>query len=111
MLRGWATLAIAAPLVLLAAPPLAAFDLQGHRGARALAPENTLAGFAKAIEIGVATLETDLAVTRDGAIVLSHDPVLNPDIVRGADGRWLTAPGPAINGLTLAELRRYDVGR
>ena len=81
-----------------------AFDLQGHRGARGLAPENTLAAFAKALEIGVTTLETDLAVTRDGVLVLSHDPVLNPDIVRGADGQWLAAPGPAINSLTLAEL-------
>ena len=88
-----------------------AFDLQGHRGARGLAPENTLAGFARALEIGVTTLETDLAVTKDGVIVLSHDPVLNPDIVRGPDGQWLAAPGPAINSLTLAELKRYDVGR
>jgi glycerophosphoryl diester phosphodiesterase len=88
-----------------------AFDLQGHRGARGLAPENTLAAFARALEIGVTTLETDLAVTRDGVIVLSHDPVLNPDIVRGPDGRWLAAPGPAISSLTLAELKRYDVGR
>ena len=110
MLRGCTSLAIAALLVLLAGPPLAAFDLQGHRGARGLAPENTLAGFAKALEIGVTTLETDLAVTKDGTIVLSHDPALNPDIVRGTDGRWLAAPGPAINGLTLAELKRYDVG-
>ena len=38
-----------------------AFDLQGHRGARGLAPENTLAGFRKALEIGVSTLELDLA--------------------------------------------------
>ena len=88
-----------------------AFDLQGHRGARGLAPENTLAAFARALEIGVTTLETDLAVTKDSVIVLSHDPVLNPDIVRGPDGQWLAAPGPAINSLTLAELKRYDVGR
>jgi glycerophosphoryl diester phosphodiesterase len=88
-----------------------AFDLQGHRGARGLAPENTLAAFAKALAIGVTTLETDLAVTKDGVIVLSHDPSLNPDIVRGPDGQWLSAPGPAINSLTLAELKRFDVGR
>jgi len=88
-----------------------AFDLQGHRGARGLAPENTLPAFAKALAIGVTTLETDLAVTRDGVIVLSHDPVLNPDVVRSPDGAWLAAPGPAINTLTLAELERFDVGR
>ena len=96
---------------MIGAKPVSAFDLQGHRGARGLAPENTLAAFAKALEIGVTTLETDLAVTRDGVLVLSHDPALNPDIVRGADGKWLSAPGPAINTLTLAEIKRFDVGR
>jgi glycerophosphoryl diester phosphodiesterase len=70
-----------------------------------------LAAFAKALEIGVTTLETDLAVTSDGMLVLSHNSVLNPDIVRGADGKWLSAPGPAINTMTLAELKRFDVGR
>jgi glycerophosphoryl diester phosphodiesterase len=94
-----------------ASAPAAAFDLQGHRGARGLAPENTLAGFHKALEIGVSTLELDLGLTRDGVLVVSHDPVLNPDVVRGPDGQWLAAPGPAINTLTLPELKRYDVGR
>jgi glycerophosphoryl diester phosphodiesterase len=89
----------------------AAFDLEGHRGARGLAPENTLAAFRRALAIGVTTLETDLAVTLDGVLVLSHDPRLNPDVVRGPDGAWIAAPGPAIHTLTLAELRRYDVGR
>lgn len=88
-----------------------AFDLQGHRGARGLAPENTLAAFRKALEIGVTTLETDLAMTRDGVLVLAHDPHLNPDLVRGPDGKWLTLPGPAIHALTLEEVRRFDVGR
>ena len=96
---------------MIVAPSVDAFDLQGHRGARGLAPENTLAAFAMALEIGVTTLETDLAVTSDGVLVLSHDPVLNPHIVRGADGSWLSVPGPAINALTLAQLKRFDVGR
>jgi len=94
-----------------AAQPAAAFDLEGHRGARGLAPENTLAAFRRALAIGVTTLETDLAVTRDGVLVLSHDARLNPDIVRGPDGAWIAAPGPAIRALALADLRRYDVGR
>jgi len=94
-----------------AAQPAAAFDLEGHRGARGLAPENTLAAFRRALAIGVTTLETDLAVTRDGVLVLSHDPRLNPEIVRGPDGAWIAAPGPAIGTLALADLRHYDVGR
>jgi glycerophosphoryl diester phosphodiesterase len=88
-----------------------AFDLQGHRGARGLAPENTLAGFAAALRVGVDTLELDLAITRDGLVVISHDPRLNPDLTRDAAGRWIEPPGPVINTLTLSELQRHDVGR
>jgi len=88
-----------------------AFDLEGHRGTRGLAPENTLAAFRRALQIGVSTIETDMAVTTDGVIVLSHDPFLNPDLVRGPDGRWLASPGPPIHAMTLAALRRYDIGR
>lgn len=87
------------------------FDLQGHRGARGLAPENTLPAFAAALSLGVSTLELDSAVTRDGVVVVSHDAALNPDIARGPDGAWLEARGPAIVSLAYAELERYDVGR
>ncbi len=87
------------------------FDVQGHRGARGLAPENTLLGFAKALEIGVTTLELDLGVTKDGVLVVSHDQALNPDHTRDSDGHWIRSPGPDIHSLTLEELRRYDVGR
>ena len=88
-----------------------ALDLQGHRGARGLAPENTLEGFAAALAIGVTTLELDLGMTRDGVVVVSHDSSLNPDHTRGPDGVFLQKQGPAIRSLTLAELKRYDVGR
>jgi glycerophosphoryl diester phosphodiesterase len=87
-----------------------AFDLQGHRGTRGLAPENTLAAFRIAVALGVTTLETDLAVTKDDVLVISHDPMLNPDLVRGPDGKWIVA-GVPIHSLTLAELKRYDIGR
>jgi glycerophosphoryl diester phosphodiesterase len=87
------------------------FDLQGHRGARGLAPENTLPAFANALGIGVTTLEMDAAITRDDVVVVSHDPALNPSITRGPDGRWLENRGPRIKDLTYEELRRYDVGR
>ena len=88
-----------------------AFDLQAHRGARGLAPENTLVAFATALAIGVTTLELDLAMTRDDVLVVSHDRTLNPDRTRGPDGKFLDREGPAIRSLTLAEVRRYDVGR
>ena len=88
-----------------------ALDLQGHRGARGLAPENTLAGFAKALSLGVTTLETDIAISRDGVLLISHDLALNPDITRGPDGQFLADRGPLIHHTEFDELRRYDVGR
>ena len=88
-----------------------AFDLQGHRGARGLAPENTLPGFAAALAAGVDTLELDVGGTRDGVVVVHHDRRLNPDIARGPDGRWIEAPAPLLRELRFDELQRYDVGR
>jgi len=73
--------------------------------------ENTLDGVRAALAIGVTSLELDVAMTADGALVVVHDPVLNPDLVRAADGNWLAAPGPAVRALRLAELAIYDVGR
>ena len=50
-------------------------------------------------------------MTRDDVLVVSHDRRLNPDLTRSADGQFLSAEGPAIRSLTLAEVQRYDVGR
>lgn len=74
-------------------------------------PENTLVAFEHALGIGVTTLELDIAFTRDGVAVISHDARLNPAITRDPAGRWLSGPGPLIRSLTLAELQAYDVGR
>lgn len=98
-------------LVFMSMGNAAAFDLQGHRGARGMAPENTLTGFRQALAVGVTTLELDVGVTRDGQVVIAHDPRLNPDLTRDASGAWIATPGPALQTLTLAELQRFDVGR
>src|SRR5258707_3099539 len=87
--------------------PATAFDLQGHRGARGLAPENTLEAFARALSIGVTTLELDLAMTKDDVLVVSHDRSLNPDHTRRTDGPFLDQQGPADRSLTLAEVPSY----
>lgn len=87
------------------------FDLQGHRGARGLWPENTLAGFAYTRALGVSTFELDCAVTRDAVVVVSHDPQPNPDHTRDGQGGFLQVPGPPICTLTYAQLQQYDVGR
>ncbi len=89
----------------------AAFDLQGHRGARGLMPENTLAAFARALTIGVTTLELDTGITSDGVVVITHNQALSPAITRRSNGRWLAADTPTIHALTQDELAQYDVGR
>ena len=56
------------------------FELQGHRGARGLKPENTLPSFEAALDVGVASIETDIHLTADGVPVLFHDASLNERI-------------------------------
>ncbi len=87
------------------------FDAQGHRGARGLAPENTLIAFDRALELCMDTLELDVGVTQDGAMVVYHDRTLNPDITRDGSGQFLSERGPTIRSLTLNQLWQYDVGR
>lgn len=89
---------------------LTPFDIEAHRGGRALRPENTLPSFANALSMGVDTLELDMGVTRDGVVVVSHERGLNPDLTRAADGRWIATEIPLVD-LTLAEVRQYDVGQ
>ncbi|NTV47981.1 MAG: glycerophosphodiester phosphodiesterase, partial [Chlorobiales bacterium] len=57
-----------------------AFDLEGHRGARGLLPENTIPAFLKALALGATTLELDLAVSRDKKLVVSHEPWFSNEI-------------------------------
>ena len=105
------TSAVVFALLVAGVTSAAAIDLQGHRGTRGLAPENTLAGFRTALAIGVTTLETDLAMTRDGVLVLSHDPRLSAALTRGSDGRWLSEDGAPMFSLSARDLAQYDVGR
>ena len=86
-------------------------ELHGHRGARGLWPENTLAGFRAALALGVDALEMDVGLSADGVVVVSHDPRLNPDLTRDANGAFLDGPGPLLRALPFAALRSYDIGR
>ncbi|WP_228749881.1 glycerophosphodiester phosphodiesterase [Bradyrhizobium sp. BR 10261] len=88
-----------------------AFDLEAHRGGRALLPENTLPAFANALTMGVDTLELDVGVTSDGEVVVSHERGLNPDLARDAGGTYVAAPGTPFVKLRFADVRTYDVGR
>ena len=101
----------AALLALLASAAASGFELQGHRGARGLAPENTLPAFEQALATGVSSVELDIALTADNVVVLSHETRLNPAITRDASGRWLAADGPRIRELRYGQLLAFDVGR
>src|SRR5580704_10493459 len=88
-----------------------AFDIEAHRGGRALFPENTLPSFANALTMGVTTLELDIGVTRDSAIVVSHERGLNPDLARNADGVYVAPPGTPFVELSFEDVKTYDVGQ
>jgi len=103
--------AIAAALALLMNGQAMAFDIEAHRGGRALFPENTLPSFANALSMGVDTLELDVGVTRDGVLVVSHERGLNPDLARGADGVYVAPPGIPFVQLSLEQVKQYDVGQ
>ena len=89
-------------------------DIQGHRGARGLFPENTLVGFRKTIEMGVTTLELDLGLTKDFVPVVIHDPYINQNLCLNANGDSIITDklgyGPLISNLTLKEIKTFDCG-
>lgn len=93
-----------APILTFAAQKI---EVQGHRGARAIVPENTLAAMDYALEVGVDTLELDLGVTKDNVLVLSHDPLLSTDLCVDRTGKPVTKEIP-IHSLTLKELKTYN---
>ena len=82
----------------------------GHRGAAGLMPENTLAGFKKAMELGVDTIELDIRLTSDNEAVVYHDSKLNPAITRDTNGKWIKERH-LLKELTLSEVQSYDVGK
>jgi glycerophosphoryl diester phosphodiesterase len=102
---------VAAACCFLVSGEVMAFDIEAHRGGRALFPENTLASFANALTMGVDTLELDIGVTSDEAIVVSHERGLNPDLARGADGVYVAPPGIPFVRLRLEDVKKYDVGQ
>ena len=81
-----------------------------HRGGAGLYPENTLAAFRDAVARGCDGAELDVQLSKDGEVVVFHDFRLKPEICR-RNGQWIEKPTPLIKELTLAELKRYDVGR
>lgn len=90
------------------------FDWQGHRGARGLMPENTLPAFQKALDLGVTTLELDLAVSADSQLIVSHEPWLNRVICSDEQGKNIEEAAEktifAIFKKTAADIAKCDCG-
>ncbi|MEM1217624.1 MAG: glycerophosphodiester phosphodiesterase family protein [Bacteroidota bacterium] len=90
------------------------FDWQGHRGARGLAPENTIPAFLKALEFpAITTLELDVVISADSQVVVSHEPWFSPVICRDAHGERLAGTGQEDWNLykrSYAEIKAVDCG-
>ena len=89
------------------------FDLQGHRGARGLYPENTIVSALKALEIGVTTLELDVVISADSQVVVSHESYISATICSHSDGRPVTRAEERdlrLFAMTFDQIRRFDCG-
>lgn len=89
------------------------FDLQGHRGARGLKPENTIPAFLLALDSGVTTLEMDVVVTKDNQIIVSHEPWMSSTICTQPDGESIRDRDEKkfnIYGMTYEQVRGFDCG-
>jgi glycerophosphoryl diester phosphodiesterase len=89
------------------------FDLQGHRGARGLRPENTIPAFILALDSGVTTVELDLAVTKDGELVVSHEPWMSATICLQSAGEAIKAKEEKkfnIYQMTYEQVQSFDCG-
>jgi len=85
------------------------FDLQGHRGARGLKPENTLPAFEIAFDLGVTSVETDVHLTADGVPILFHDAEVSDRLCRLIPGSGAVEPSkrPKVSSLNLMQIRQY----
>ncbi len=89
-------------------PRLQTIELQGHRGARGLAPENTWPAFEIALQKGMNVLELDTVLTAEGDLVIHHDTDTNPKICRNGDGSAMESK--PVRQLTVAQLKQLDCG-
>ncbi len=88
-------------------------DIQGHRGCRGLLPENSLPAFEKAIDLGVNTLELDIAITKDNEVVVSHEPFMSRNICYNPKGQdILESMDKQYNlyHITHEEIKAFDCG-
>lgn len=88
-------------------------DIQGHRGARGLLPENSIPAFLRALDEGVTTLELDVVITKDKQVVVSHEPYMSGSICSKPDGSLVEANESQqlnIYQMTYEEVKAFDCG-
>ena len=93
---------------------MAVSDIQGHRGARGLRPENSMAAFEFALQCGADTLEMDVVISADNQVVVSHDPFMSDVICSWPDGRPVgadEAPSLLLYGMSYEQIRQFDCGQ
>jgi glycerophosphoryl diester phosphodiesterase len=89
------------------------FDVQGHRGARGLMPENTIPAFIVAIDTGVTTIELDLAITKDKQVIVSHEGWMSSEICFDPTGKAIAPKDEKkhnIYQMTYEQVKAYDCG-
>jgi glycerophosphoryl diester phosphodiesterase len=86
------------------------FHIQGHRGARGLLPENTIESCLEALKWGVDGIEIDVVVSKDGQIVVSHEPWMSPQICSFPDGKPVLTENLRLLDMDYSEIKKYDCG-
>jgi glycerophosphoryl diester phosphodiesterase len=89
-------------------------NIQGHRGARGLYPENTVSGFIEALKLGVNTLELDVVISADQEVVVSHEAWMNADFCSLPDGAPIekgTEKTYNLYRMTYPEIKKFDCGK
>ena len=96
-------------------PQKTQFDLQAHRGGIGMTTEESIPGFAKALRLGVSTLELDTHITKDDKVVVNHDRQISAQKCKDTGPAFPGDPmypyvGKYIKDLTLAEIKTMDCG-
>ena len=97
----------------LSAQYIPKFDIQGHRGARGLRPENTIPAFLYALDSGVTTLEMDVAISKDKRVVVSHEPWMSAEICLDPNGNNIPKKEEMkynIYQMTYEQVKQFDCG-
>lgn len=113
MIKVWLLCSALLSVMSLQAQYIPKFEIQGHRGARGLLPENTIPAFIKALELGVTTVTLDVAITADKQVVVSHDPWMSAALCLDPSGESFTEKQEKkyiIYQLTYDEVLQFDCG-